>query len=219
MHTILLFYILLCGHYCHYSNMQMIRSSVFVRSVKYAYYSNMHSSGNPSPCWISTFDSFSIIRKMHTYGWNHRNTTWTSIQISQLLEWVRPCKWVRSKATGHVRSPKYTITRDILYLLISQQNFRKTSIQISDGENSFMRKFWWKIFFVRFLIMKKVYIIWSHELIEKLDFYGLFYRHGDFSHAFHEILTLGSSSKNNYSSYMWLFGSIPWSFMMKYMHF
>ena len=114
------------------------------------------------------------------YGWNHRNTTWTSIQISQLLEWVRPRKWVRSKAMGHVYSPKYTIARDILYLLISQQNFRQTSIQISDGENSFMRKFWWKIFFVRFLIMKKVYIIWSHELIEKLDFYGLFYRHGDF---------------------------------------
>ena len=32
----------------------------------------------------------------------------------------------------------------IWYLLISQQNFRKTSIQISDGENSLMRKFLWK---------------------------------------------------------------------------
>ena len=83
---------------------------------------------------------------LKNYGWNHRNTTWTSIQISQLLEWVRPCKWVRSKGTGHVHSPKYTITRHIWYLLISQQIFRKTSIQISDGENSLMRKFWWKIF-------------------------------------------------------------------------
>jgi len=54
-----------------------------------------------------------------------------------------------------------------------------------------------EIFFVRFLIMKKVYIIWSRELIEKLDFYGLSYRHGDFFHVFHEILILGSSSKNN----------------------
>ena len=26
------------------------------------------------------------------YGWNHLNLTRTSIQISQLLEWVRPCK-------------------------------------------------------------------------------------------------------------------------------
>ena len=43
--------------------------------------------------------------------------------------------------------------------------------------------------------MKKVYSIWSHELIEKLDFYGFFYCHGDFFHVFHEILILGSSSK------------------------
>ena len=88
-----------------------------------------------------------LFTPLFEYGWSHRNTTRTSIQISQLLEWVRPCKWVRSKATGHVHSPKYTITRHIWYLLISQQNIRKTSIQISDGENSLMRKFWWKNFF------------------------------------------------------------------------
>ena len=160
-----------------------------------------------------------LFTPLFEYGWSHRNTTRTSIQIPQLLEWVRPCKWVRSKATGHVHSPKYTITRNILYLLISQQNFRKTSIQISDGENSFMKKFLWKNFLVRFLIMKKVYIIWSHELIEKLDFYGVFYCHGWFFRVFHEILILGSSSKNNYPSYIWLFWRIPWSFMMKYIHF
>ena len=39
-------------------------------------------------------------------------------------------------------------------------------------------KIFMEIFFVGFLIMKKVYIIWSHELIEKLDFYGLFYCYG-----------------------------------------
>ena len=153
------------------------------------------------------------------YGWNHRNTTWTSIQISQLLEWVRPCKWVRSKATGHVHSPKYTITRHIWYLLISQQNFRKTSIQISDGENSLMRKFWWKIFFMGFLIMKKVYIIWSHELIEKLDFYGLCYCYGVIFSCFSWNSQFRVIIKNNYSSCRWLFWRIPWSFMMKYIHF
>ena len=153
------------------------------------------------------------------YGWSHRNTTRTSIQISQLLEWVRPCKWVSSKATGHVHSPKYTRSRDILHLLISQQNFRKTSIQISDGENSFMKNFYGKVFFVRFLIMKKVYIIWSHELIEKLDFYGFFL----LSWWFFSCVSWNShfrvTIKNNYSSYMWLFWRIPWSFMMKYIHF
>ena len=126
---------------------------------------------------------------------------------------------MRSKATGHVHSPKYTITRNIMYLLISQQNFRKTSIQISGEENFFIKKFWWKNFFVTFLIMKKVYRIWSHELIEKLDFYDFFLLSWWFFHVFHEILILGSSSKNNYSSYMWSFWRIPWSVMMKYIYF
>ena len=116
----------------------------------------------------------------------------------------------------HKHNQRYTVFVD---MLISQQNFRKTSIQISDGENSLMRKFWWKIFFVGFLIMKKVYIIWSHELIEKLDFYGLFYCYGVIFSCFSWNSQFRVIIKNNYSSCMWLCWTIPWSFMMKYIHF
>ena len=76
-----------------------------------------------------------------------------------------------------------------------------------------------KNFLVRFLIMKKVYIIWSHELIQKLDFLWFFL----LSWWFFSCVSWNSHFrviiKNNYSSYMWLFWRIPWSFMMKYIHF
>ena len=94
----------------------------------------------------------------YLYGWNHRNTTWTSIQISQLLEWVRPCKWVRSKATGHVHSPKYTISRDILY---SSWIFVDITTKFSKNINPNIR--WGKFFYEKFLWKNFFRKVFDHE--------------------------------------------------------
>ena len=130
------------------------------------------------------------------YGWNHSDLTRTSIQISQLVEGVRHCKLVFSKAMSRVHCLKHRNSKNIPYFFNSTPQFLKTSIQISDEEIVFMKKFSWKIFFVRFLIMKKTYKIWSHELTEKLDFWLFAIPNDDFSVNSYVILILGSWSKN-----------------------
>ena len=74
------------------------------------------------------------------YGWNHRNTTWTSIQSLRVPEGVRSCKLVRSKPTGHARSPKIPTHVYVWHLLIYFKKNGKTSIQKSHDGSIFLKK-------------------------------------------------------------------------------
>ena len=77
-------------------------------------------------------------KKIQTYGWNHSDLTRTSIQISQLVEGVRHCKLVFSKAMSRVHCLKHRNSKNMPYFFNSTPQFLKTSIQISDEEIVFI---------------------------------------------------------------------------------
>jgi len=117
---------------------------------------------------------------MYVYGWNHRNLTWTSIQIWDY--WAYPI--YICGIFPHLRSTLYCLKPSNMTKCTPVSRFfvkqRKHQSKYLTKETEFQKNFDRKIFQKCFYPKKKLKRTWSHELIEKLDFYVFFHPHDDF---------------------------------------